>query len=111
MHEKPLVWVGSSLADLRAFPTDARRQAGYQLYRVQCGEMPTDWKPIPSVGAGVYEIRVHTRDEYRVFYVAKFVEAVYVLLAFDKHTRQTAPADLDLARQRLKDVMASRGRR
>src|SRR5574338_276060 len=71
MPDKPLRWVGSSLADLRAFPDDAKRMAGYQLRRVQAGLMPDDWKALASVGSGVYEIRLHTGVEHRVCYVAK----------------------------------------
>ncbi len=75
MREKPLAWLGASLDDVRAFPEDARREAGHQLGRVREGLWPTDWKPMASVGAGVIEIRVHTRLEHRVFYVAKFDDA------------------------------------
>jgi phage-related protein len=75
MPEKPLYWLGASLEDLRAFPKEARRAAGHQLDLVQQGLEPHDWKPMPAVGTGVYEIRVHVRAEYRVFYVAKFAEA------------------------------------
>jgi phage-related protein/predicted XRE-type DNA-binding protein len=100
MADKPLRWVGSSLADLRAFPEDARQHAGYQLGRVQQGLLPDDWKPMPSVGAGVVEIRIHTDREHRVFYVAKFDEAIYVLHASEKRTRQTRHADIELARRR-----------
>ena len=89
---------------LRAFPEDARRQAGYQLRRVQFGEMPSDWKPMPGVGSGVYEIRIHTGTEHRVFYIAKFAEAVYVLHAFEKRTRKTRQAEINLAKQRLAEV-------
>ena len=89
MREKPISWLGSSLENLRAFPEDARRSAGYQLARVQQGLEPSDWKPMATVGMGVMEIRVHTRLEHRVFYVAKFEEAVYVLHAFEKRTRRT----------------------
>ena len=77
MREKPISWLGSSLENLRAFPDDARRSAGYQLGRVQQGLEPSDWKPMATVGTGVMEIRVHTRLEHRVFYVAKFEEGVY----------------------------------
>jgi phage-related protein len=66
--------------------------------------MPTDWKPMPSVGQGVNEIRIHTRVEHRVIYVAKFEEAVYVLHAFEKRSRQTRDTDLTLARERLKQA-------
>ena len=108
MSEKPLSWLGSSLDDLRAFPADARRNAGYQLGRVQQGLLPTDWKPMTSVGPGVVEIRVHTRVEHRVFYVAKFEEAVYVLHTFEKRTRKTPQPEIALAQRRLADLVRSR---
>jgi phage-related protein len=103
--------VGASLADLRAFPEGARREAGYQLRRLQQGLLPDDWKPMSSVGPGVAEIRIHSGVEHRVFYVAKFEEAVYVLHAFEKRTRQTRQADLELATKRLADVVRSRRRK
>lgn len=108
MPEKPLSWLGSSLEDLRAFPDDARRAAGYQLGRVQQGLQPTDWKPMRTVGPGVIEIRIHTRVEHRVFYVAKFEEAVYVIHAFEKQTRQTPQAEIALAKKRLADLIRRR---
>jgi len=108
MADKPLRWAGTSLGDLRAFPEVARREAGYQLRRVQQGLLPDDWKPMASVGPGVVEIRLHSGVEHRVFYVAKFEEAIYVLHAFAKRTRQTRQADLELGRKRLADVMRSR---
>ncbi|MEK7329188.1 MAG: type II toxin-antitoxin system RelE/ParE family toxin [Candidatus Eisenbacteria bacterium] len=108
MADKPLVWVGSSIDDLRAFPPAARRAAGYQLRRVQSGLMPSDWKPMPTVGPGVHEIRIRTGLEHRVFYLARFEEAVYVLHSLEKRTRQTREADLVLARRRLADVQALR---
>jgi phage-related protein len=102
--EKPLYWLGSALEDLRAFPEEARRSAGHQLHLVQNGLEPLDWKPMRTVGSGVYEIRVHAGAEHRVFYIAKFAEGVYVLHAFEKRTRQTRRADIELAKQRLKDL-------
>ena len=109
MTERRLAWLGSSLDDVRAFPADAKRAAGYQLGRVQQGLMPDDWKPMATVGAGVYEIRVHTKLEHRVFYVAKYEEAVYVIHAFEKRTPQTRDADIALARKRLADFLRVRG--
>jgi phage-related protein len=106
--DKILVWVEASFEDLRDFPPEARRAAGFELRRIQRGLMPTDWKPMPSIGPGVNEIRIHTRVEHRVVYVAKFEEAVYVLHAFEKKSRQTRDADLTLARERLKQVEAAR---
>ena len=108
MLEKPLSWLGSSLDDVRAFPDEARRAAGYQLGRVQQGLMPDDWKPMTTVGAGVYEIRIHTGLEHRVFYVAKYEEAIYVIHAFEKRTPQTRDADIAVARKRLADFLRLR---
>jgi phage-related protein len=110
MAEKPLCWLGSSLDDVRAFPDDARREAGYELGRLQQGLMPTDWKAMATVGLGAYEIRVHTRLEHRVFYVAKFEEAIYVLHAFEKRTRQTPQVEITLAKKRLAELRARRMR-
>lgn len=70
--------------------------------------MPADWKPLPTVGSGVNEIRIHTDLEHRVIYVAKFEEAIYVLHAFEKKSQQTRDADLNLARERLRQVLALR---
>jgi phage-related protein len=108
MAEKPLMWVGSALTDLRRFPDDARRRAGFELHTAQQGLNPSDWKPMPSIGPGVAEIRIHTGTEHRIFYVARFEEAVYVLHAFEKKTQKTAKKDLDLGRARLADVVNSR---
>ena len=111
MPEKPLCWLGSSLEDLRAFPDDARRAAGYQLGRVQQGLMPNDWAPIPTVGLGVHEIRIHTGVEHRIFYVAKYEEAVYVVHAFEKRPRHTPQAEIVLARNRLADLLCRRAQK
>jgi len=95
---------------VRAFAKDARGRAGYELYRVQQGLDPTDWKPMPSVGPGVREIRIHTDGEHRVVYVARFDEAIYVLHAFEKKTRKTRRADVDVAGKRFRDVLRDRQR-
>ena len=108
MADKPLLWVGSALDDLRRFPEPARRAAGYQLRRVQLGLMPDDWKSMASVGAGVYEVRLHTSVEHRVFYVAKFEEGIYVLHAFEKRARQTRTVDIEVAKVRLAEVLRHR---
>jgi len=107
---KAVTWAGSARRDVRAFPKDVRRRAGYEFYRVQQGLDPTDWKPIPSVGAGVREIRIHTDQEHRVIYVAKFDEGIYVLHAFEKKTRRTRREDLTTAGERLRDVVRDRER-
>ena len=103
---KPLVFCASSLNDLRAFPPQAKSEAGFQLDQVQHGRDPDDWKPMASVGSGVKEIRV--RDEngiFRVMYVAKFSDAIYVLHCFQKKTQQTSQQDIDLAKSRYKDLL------
>ena len=108
MTEKPIFWVGSSLEDLRRFPEEARRSAGHQLHLIQQGLEPYDWRPMPSVGSGVCELRIHTRGEYRVFYIAKYPESVYVLHAFEKKSRRTEQRDIDLAKRRLTQVIRQR---
>ena len=105
---KALVWLGSSRANVRHFPRDARQRTGYELYLVQSGLQPSDWKSMPSIGAGVQEIRVHTGLEHRVFYVAKFEEAIYVLHAFEKKSRKTPKDDLELAKSRLSELLRTR---
>lgn len=103
-----MVWLGTARDDLRDFPADTRQVAGFQLRRVQCGLEPNDWKPLPAVGLGVREVRVHTGLEHRVVYLAKFTEAVYVLHAFEKRSQRTPKRDLELARQRLRDLVTQR---
>lgn len=99
---KRLEFVGSSLDDLKEFPPEARRAAGFELSFVQRGLNPSDWKSMNEVGAGVGEIRVHILGEWRVFYVAKFAAAVYVLHAFQKKTQKTRREDIELARARYR---------
>ena len=108
MSDKPLFWLGSSRSDLKAFPPDALRVAGFQLRRVQQGLEPNDWKPMTTVGPGVLEIRIHTGLEHRVFYVAKFTESVYVLHAFEKRTRKTPKRELEIARNRFRALVMKR---
>ncbi|WP_137156438.1 type II toxin-antitoxin system RelE/ParE family toxin [Rhizobium sp. FKL33] len=103
---KMLIFRGSALNDLRTFPETARRDAGYQLDRVQNGLSPHDWKPMPEIGSGGQEIRI--RDEsgaFRVIYVAKFAGTVYVLPCFQKKTQKTNKTDLDLAIKRYGDLV------
>jgi len=108
---KDLEFVGSSYEDLCKLPRLARREAGYQLGLVQQGEDPDDWKPMSTIGAGVREIRI--RDEsgaYRVIYVAKFADAIYVLHAFQKKTQKTDKRDLDLATKRYRELLQEKKR-
>jgi phage-related protein len=103
---KPVHFVGTSREDLRELPDSAQETTGFQLFKVQQGKEPDDWKPMPSVGAGVQEIRVQDeRGAYRIFYVAKFEEAVYVLHVFQKRSQKTAQPDLDLGKSRYADLL------
>ena len=102
---KAVVWMGSSREDLMRFPETAQDSLGFELYRVQCGLDPKDWKPMASVGSGVREIRA--RDEagiFRVIYLATRPEGVYVLHCFQKKTPQTSRADLELAVKRFRAI-------
>lgn len=103
---KPLRFMGSTQEDLRNFPDEARRDAGFQLHFVQLGMEPWSWKPMKTVGAGAMEIRIHREGEWRIICVAKFETAVYVLHAFEKKTQKTSQADIELARSRYKEVEA-----
>ena len=106
---KPITFLGESLDALRVFPSEARRESGLQLDRVQRGLMPDNWKPMKSIGPGVSEIRVRADSgAFRVLYVATFPEAVYVLHAFQKKTQKTAQADISLATTRYKALRKTR---
>lgn len=101
---KPLFFAGSTLQDIRAFPRAPRREAGYQLQRVQFGLDPSDWKPMTTVGRNVREIRIHHQGQYRVIYVTTIRNAVYVLHAFQKKARKTRKQDVEIARRRMKAI-------
>ncbi len=102
---KPIEFLGSSQDDIRAMPAVVRHAIGVELMRVQFGGEPTDFKPMPSVGAGAYEVRVRdARGAFRVVYVAKFADAVYVLHAFQKKTQKTRMDDIELAARRYRMI-------
>ena len=107
--EKEIRWVGSAYDDLLAFPKDARKEAGFQLGKVQAGLEPTDWKPFDDLGSGTREIRVRDASGlYRVMYVAKFEEAIYVLHCFQKKTQVTSKQDKAIAEVRYRAVVKAR---
>lgn len=106
---KPIDWRGSSLDDLREFPEAARTRAGYELRKLQRGELPDDWRPFPDVGSGVNEIRIDSPGGwFRVMYVAKFEEAVYVLHSFQKKSRKTLRSDVEISKACYRVVVAER---
>jgi phage-related protein len=106
---KPLTFLADSLQVLRDFPSAARQDAGYELRRVQNGDQPSDFKPMPSVAPGVEELRIWCEQgTFRVVYLARLPEAVFVLHAFQKKTQATSKADLDLATRRHRELMRTR---
>lgn len=108
-HEKEIRWVGSAYDDLVSFPDEPRRDAGFQLSKVQAGLEPEDWKPLDLVGAGTREVRIRDASGiFRVMYVAKFEEAVYVLHCFQKKTQATSQRDKDIATARYRAVVNAR---
>ena len=108
VQSKVLTWLSDSLSVIKSFSDAAKREPGHQLGRVQEGHAPGDWKPMESVGPGVREIRIRMEKAYRVLYVAKFSEAIYVLHAFEKKTQKTSKADLDVASSRYRQLAAQR---
>lgn len=107
---KPVEFLGNSLDDLRTFPLAARREAGHQIDQLQNGQEPDDWKPMNTVGQGVKEIRIRdAAGAFRVIFVAKFADAIYVLHCFQKKTEKTSKADLDLAAKRYRNLLKELG--
>ncbi|MFT6916635.1 MAG: phage-related protein [Motiliproteus sp.] len=108
-REKEVRWIDTSLDDIKAFPREAMIEAGYQLNLIQHGLDPENFKWFKAVGAGVKEIRIKQPDSiFRVMYVAKFDEAVYVLHCFQKKDEQTLKKDVDLAKKRYDGLMNQR---
>ncbi len=106
---KKIVFSGRTLEKIKNFPNKTKREAGFQLDKVQQGESPTDWKPMNSIASGVQEIRIsESKGMYRVIYLAKFAEAVYVLHAFQKKTNKTSKLDIDTAKKAYKMIIEER---
>ncbi|MGK9168270.1 type II toxin-antitoxin system RelE/ParE family toxin [Inquilinus limosus] len=100
-----MVFLGDSLDRIREFPETARREAGVELRQIQLGLDPSDWKPMKTIGLGVREVRIRDKaGAFRVIYLVKRGDAVYVLHAFQKKTQQTAKKDLDLAAARFRQI-------
>lgn len=106
MIEHELIFWGNSRDELLKFPDEARREAGYQLHKVQVGLEPADFKPMTTIGLGVEEIRIREESgAFRVFYIARLDEVVYVLHAFQKKSHQTSQKDIELGQKRYRDLM------
>ena len=111
MDEKDLDWRGTSLDDIKKFPTEVKKDVGFELHKIQNGHNPIHFKAVNRWGSGVIEIKIKGDDgEYRVVYVAKFAEAVYVLHAFQKKTQQTSPKDVSTIVERYKAVVEERSK-
>lgn len=99
--------MGTSLEDLRDFPRNARQDAGFQLEQVQFGLDPDDWKPVAEVGPGTREIRVRADNgAFRVFYVTKFGDKVYVLHSFTKKSQKSEKKDIDRGAKMYREAKA-----
>lgn len=103
---RELVFLGRSRKDLDRFPERARTAAQLQLMLVQEGLEPNDWKPMSTIGSGVNEIRIHdSSGAFRVIYIAKLKDAVYVLHCFEKQSKKTSRQDLELASSRYRQLV------
>lgn len=112
MDPKKIDWRGSSLKDLQAFPEDTRAIAGHELRKVQFGQEPADWKSINDWGSGVIEIRLDgVAGAFRVVYIAKFEEAIYVLHSFQKKSQKTSKEDVKVIKTRYQDVVNERSKK
>jgi phage-related protein len=95
-------WEGDSLEVLRSFPYDVRQDIGAALRKLQQGEVPPDIRPMKSIGAGVFEVKEQDqRAWYRVIYLSKVKDTIYVLHCFEKESAKTERVDLETARLRL----------
>lgn len=104
-NKKSIAFLGDALARLRDLPGDAKREAGYQLDRVQSGEMPIHYRPMPTVGRGVVEIKIRDSDgAFRIFYVANRGDAIYVLHCFQKKSQKTDKQDIEIGKQRYSEL-------
>ena len=108
---KAVIWAGSARRDVRAFAKDAREASRVRALQSPAGPRSHGLEADAVGGPGVREIRIHTDGEHRVIYVARFEEAIYVLHAFEKKTRKTRRADMDVGRKRLRDVLRDRERK
>lgn len=106
---KPVLWVGSSKDDLLVQPASARLNLGNQLRAVQKGEVPTDYESMSDIGKGVFQLRTSVQEGwFRMIYIAKFPEGIYVLHCFQKKSNKTSVQDIEIARKRYKAVISER---
>jgi len=102
-----IAWEGDSKEVLSAFPDAVKSNLGFSLRLLQQGQRPTDYRPMGSIGSGVFELR--DQDErawYRVIYLSRVRDVIHVLHCFEKRSRETPVKEIRTARQRLKEVRA-----
>ena len=103
-EQAELHFEGDSLEVLSDFPDDIKRSLGFSLRQLQIGREPTS-RSMSSIGAGVYELKeADERAWYRVVYLSRIENTIYVLHSFEKESRNTDRRDIEIARQRLKLV-------
>ncbi len=106
---KKVGWVGNSLEEMQDLPKAIRKAIGFQIRLLQEGLDPDDFKPMPTVGSGVYEIRVRNelgQNTGRCFYVAKYKESIFVLHAFEKKQQKTPRSNLEKGQERYKELLS-----
>ena len=108
---KDIVWLGQTYKDVKSYPKKVKREIGFNLDRLQRGLEPCDWKNLVGLGQGIQEIRIHEMNEYRVVYIAKFAEAIYILHSFVKKTQQTSHKDIELIKNRYAEILALRNKK
>ncbi len=100
-------WEGDALEVLRAFPSTMKRNFGREIQRLQEGEKPLDSRPMKSIGQGVFELRQSDDDGwYRLVYFKKIAGRLFMLHCFVKKSAKTSRKDLNIAKNRLKQVQA-----
>lgn len=102
-----IAWEGDSREVISSFPDAAKYNFGFDLRLLQQGQQPTDYRPMSSIGPGVFELR--DQDErawYRVIYLSRSHDTIHVLHCFEKRSRETPMKEINTARQRLKAVRA-----
>ncbi len=100
-----IAWEGNAKEVVSSFPEEARQNLGFQLRLLQQGQQPTDYRPMSTIGPGVFELR--DQDErawYRVIYLSRVRSVVHVLHSFEKRSRETPAKEIRTARQRFKAV-------
>ena len=102
-----IVWEGDSKDVLRTFPEGVIQNFGFELWQLQQGMRPRNYRPLPSVGSGVFELRDQDeRGWYRVVYLSRIDDVIYVLHCFEKRSREMPARDFQKSKRRLSAVNA-----